>query len=65
MVSPHETPRPAHIAISVGSRSTVDQLVKEMEQAGVQIVSGPRVKGDGYYEAVIADSEGNLVEITA
>ena len=65
MVSPHETPRPAHIAISVGSRSTVDQLVKEMEQAGVQIVSGPRVTGDGYYEAVIADSEGNLVEITA
>jgi lactoylglutathione lyase len=43
----------------------VDRLVKEMEQAGVQIVSGPRVTGDGYYEAVIADSEGNLVEITA
>jgi 2-haloacid dehalogenase len=64
MVSPQETPRHAHIAISVGSRAAVDGLVKEMEQAGVQIVSGPRVTGDGYYEAVIADSEGNLVEIT-
>jgi len=62
MVSPQETPRHAHIAISVGSRPAVDRLVKEMEQAGVQIVSGPRVTGDGYYEAVIADSEGNLVD---
>ena len=65
MVSPQEAPRLAHIAISVGSRPAVDRLVKEMEQAGVQIVSGPRVTGDGYYEAVIADSEGNRVEITA
>ena len=65
MVSPQETPRHAHIAISVGSRQAVDRLVKEMEQAGVQIVSGLRITGDGYYKAVIADSEGNLVEITA
>jgi lactoylglutathione lyase len=65
MVSSLEAPRHAHIAISVGSRPAVDSLVKEMEQAGVEIISGPRVTGDGYYEAVIADSEGNLVEITA
>ena len=64
MVSPQERPRHAHIAISVGSRQAVDRLVKEMEEAGVQIVSRPRATGDGYYEAVIADSEGNLVEIT-
>lgn len=65
MASPEEVPRHAHIAISLGSRPAVDRLVKEMEQAGVQIVSRPRVTGDGYYEAVIADSEGNLVEITS
>jgi len=65
MVSPQEAPRPAHIAIAVGSRPAVDRLVTEMEKAGVQIISAPRVTGDGYYEAVIADSEGNLVEITA
>jgi 2-haloacid dehalogenase len=64
MVSPPEPARHAHIAISVGSRQAVDRLVKEMEEAGVQIVSRPRATGDGYYEAVIADSEGNLVEIT-
>ena len=65
MVSPRELPRHDHIAISVGSRPAVDRLVKEMEVAGVRIVSRPRVTGDGYYEAVIQDSEGNLVEIIA
>jgi lactoylglutathione lyase len=35
-----------------------------MEAEGVTILSGPRLTGDGYYEAVIADSEGNLLEIT-
>jgi len=39
--------------------------VAEMKAAGVPIVSGPRVTGDGYYEAVVTDTEGNLVEITA
>jgi 2-haloacid dehalogenase len=65
MASGAESPRPAHIAISVGSRTAVDHLIEEMEGAGVSILSRPRVTGDGYYEAVIADSEGNLVEITA
>jgi len=65
MTSPGEAPRMAHIAISVGSREAVDRLIEEMKAAGVAIVSGPRVTGDGYYEAVVTDSEGNLVEITA
>jgi len=55
----------AHIAISVGSREAVDRLIEEMRAAGVPILSGPRVTGDGYYEALITDSEGNPVEITA
>ena len=65
MKSPGEASRSAHLAISVGSRTAVDRLVKEMEAAGVRIVSAPRTTGDGYYEAVIADTEGNLLEITA
>lgn len=64
MASPAEAPRIAHLAISVGSREGVDSLIEEMRAAGVAIVSGPRLTGDGYYEAVITDSEGNLVEIT-
>jgi 2-haloacid dehalogenase len=64
MRSPAEVARPAHLAVSVGSRDAVDRLVKAMEAAGVRIVGRPRFTGDGYYEAVIADSEGNLLEIT-
>jgi lactoylglutathione lyase len=64
MASPGEAPRMAHLAISMGSREAVDQLIEEMRVAGVPIVNGPRVTGDGYYEAVVADSEGNLIEIT-
>lgn len=64
MTGPGEAPRPAHFAVSVGSRDAVNRLVKAMEAAGVRIVSRPRLTGDGYYEAVVADSEGNLVEIT-
>ncbi len=65
MTSPGEDSRPAHLAISVGSRAAVDRLIREMEVAGVRIVSAPRLTGDGYYEAVIADTEGNLIEITS
>ena len=64
MASPAEAARPAHLAVSVGSREAVDRLIQSMEAAGVRVVSHPRLTGDGYYEAVIADSEGNLVEIT-
>lgn len=64
MTSPAEAARPAHLAVSVGSRDAVDRLIQTMEAAGVRIVSYPRLTGDGYYEAVIADSEDNLIEIT-
>jgi lactoylglutathione lyase len=65
MTSPGEAPRLAHIAVSVRSRDAVDRLVKAMEAAGVQIVTGPRLTGDGYYEASVIDTEGNLIEITS
>ncbi|MBC1887862.1 glyoxalase/bleomycin resistance/extradiol dioxygenase family protein [Listeria booriae] len=55
----------AHIAFSLGSKERVDSLTKELEDAGYKLESGPRTTGDGYYESVILDSEGNQVEITA
>jgi len=55
----------AHIAVSVGSREAVDRMVSEMKAAGVPVVSSPRLTGDGYYEAVVTDTEANLVEITS
>ena len=65
MNSPEETPKMAHIAVSLGSRDAVDRMVGAMHAAGVAIARAPRVTGDGYYEAVVTDTEGNLVEIAA
>lgn len=54
----------AHFAMSVGSRERVNELTEELRRAGYRIEGEPRTTGDGYYESVIADPEGNLVEIT-
>ncbi|MAM12927.1 MAG: glyoxalase/bleomycin resistance/extradiol dioxygenase family protein [Rhizobiaceae bacterium] len=59
-----ERPGFAHIAISLGSVAAVDRLAKEAEEAGF-LSSPPRLTGDGFYEAVLADPDGNLIEITA
>lgn len=54
-----------HIAICVGDRKDVDDLMKKFDADGVIVVSGARTTGDGYYEAVVVDPEGNEVEIIA
>ena len=53
-----------HVAVSVGSREKVDKLTETMCADGVPVIGHPRTTGDGFYESVIADPEGNLVEIT-
>ena len=53
-----------HIAISVGSKSAVDELTKRLKDDGYRVISGPRTTGDGYYESCIIAMEGNQIEIT-
>ena len=53
----------SHIALSIGSRDKVDELTEMLSKKGFRIVSVPRVTGDGYYESVIADPDGNKIEI--
>jgi lactoylglutathione lyase len=53
----------AHIAISVGSKEMVESLTNELGQSGFQIVGQPRFTGDGYFESVILDPDGNHLEI--
>jgi len=53
-----------HIAISVGGREKVDQLTQRLRSDGFEIFGEPRITGDGYYESVILDPEGNHIEIT-
>ena len=54
-----------HVAFAVGSRADVDRLTAELAAAGVRVVDGPRETGDGYYESVVLDPDGNRIELTA
>ena len=53
-----------HIAISVGSREKVDAITEKLYEAGYDVLSGPRITGDGYYESTVLGPEDNQIEIT-
>jgi lactoylglutathione lyase len=55
----------AHIAFSVGSKEAVNQLTEKLRSDNYTIASEPRTSGDGYYESVVLDPEGNQIEIIA
>ncbi|MBN1117715.1 MAG: GNAT family N-acetyltransferase [Bacteroidales bacterium] len=54
-----------HIALEVGTKQDVDKLTIKLRNEGFVVVSESRNTGDGYYESVILDAEGNRVELTA
>jgi lactoylglutathione lyase len=54
----------AHLAFSVGSKQMVLELTERLRNDGYEVAGEPRTTGDGYFESVIKDPEGNLVEIT-
>ena len=53
-----------HLAFSTGSKEKVDSLTGKLIEDGFKCLSGPRTTGDGYYESVVEDPDGNLIEIT-
>ncbi|QQS50706.1 MAG: SemiSWEET transporter [Bacteroidota bacterium] len=53
-----------HFCISVGSKKRVDEFAEHFRKEKIEILKGPRVTGDGYYEFLFRDTEGNLVEVT-
>ncbi len=53
-----------HLAMSTGSPAQVDELTERLRRAGYTVLDGPRRTGDGYYESVVLDPDGNRVEIT-
>lgn len=54
-----------HLAFAIGSEPDVDDLTDRLRRDGHLIVDGPRRTGDGYYESVVLDPDGNRIEITA
>lgn len=53
-----------HIAFSAGSKERVNQLTEQLRCDGFAILGEPRTTGDGYYESIASDPEGNRIEIT-
>ena len=53
-----------HLAFSLGSREAVDALSARLKQDGYELLSGPRITGDGYYESCFRVFEGNQIELT-
>ena len=53
----------AHLGVELGSRTAVDALTKRLHDDGFPVLDGPRRTGDGYYESMVADPEGNRIVI--
>lgn len=54
-----------HLAFTLGSTQRVDELTQRLRQDGYEVLDGPRRTGDGYYESVVLDPDGNRLEVTA
>ncbi|HET9694534.1 MAG TPA: VOC family protein [Steroidobacteraceae bacterium] len=54
-----------HLALVVGAEADVDALTARLRDDGYEVLDGPRRTGDGYYESVVLDPDGNRLELTA
>ena len=52
-----------HMAFTCGSEQGVNDLTERIHQDGYQVVDGPRLTGDGYYESVVLDPDENRIEL--
>ena len=53
-----------HVAFEVGSIDEVDRKARNLKSAAC-LIEEPRWTGDGYYEAVALDPDGNRIEIVS
>ena len=51
-----------HLAFSFENREAVLSLTEQLRTEGYLIVGEPRISGDGYFESVILDPDGNRIE---
>lgn len=54
-----------HLAFEVSDRAEVRSLTERLRLDGVPVLGEPRLTGDGCFESVVADPDGNRIEIVA
>ena len=54
-----------HFAIHARSKNEVDQITERLRNDGFKVIGEPRITGNGNYESIILDPDGNRVEIIA
>jgi lactoylglutathione lyase len=54
-----------HLAFVVGDEAAVDSFTERMAAEVFEVIGQPRRTGDGYYESVILDPDGNRIELVA
>lgn len=52
------------IAISVGSKESVDEITAKLKKDGYAILEKLRITGDGYYESLFPSFDNLLIELT-
>lgn len=55
----------SHFAFNLGTIQEVNRLTEKFRKDGIPILGEPRHTGDGYYESVILDPDGNRIELVA
>lgn len=55
----------AHLSFEIETKENVDLFAKKLKKSGLPILDGPRWTGDGYFEFVTSDPEGNRIEVMA
>lgn len=53
-----------HIAFGVETKEEVENKAKELAADGFEILTGPRMTGDGYFEFEALDPDNNRLEVT-
>ena len=52
-----------HLAFDCAGKEEVLALTERLRTDGHRIIGEPRTSGDGYFESVVADPDGNPVEL--
>lgn len=52
-----------HLAFALDSAEAVLRKTEELRTAGYTIAGEPRTSGDGYFESVVLDPDGNRIEL--